>query len=141
MSKFSQEELVHHECTQMAQILEGIAGTIHEGRPVEAEDLRQAAEYAEWVWQAGPKPNDGRGKEFEASHASFVRFSGDAAIGMAHEASLVERAAQRMALELRKEGTESLFHSNRKELPQAVDDGLARLARVFASRAIPFRVM
>lgn len=112
----------------MALALEGIAGALHAGRPVEPKDLGAAAVAAEKVWEAGPEPDPVRNQEFQAARATFITCVDTGARGGAKEAAALERAAQGMALQLRATAQEAGDHPGRASLPAATSQAMAQLA-------------
>jgi hypothetical protein len=92
--------ITRHDARQVAQVLEGIAGTLREGFPLGQEDLEAAAQDAEWVWRAGPKPDPEQDEAFEAAREEFERASTAFAQGD-REPGALDAAARRMAGHLR----------------------------------------
>lgn len=134
--KLTPERIEHDDCRRIATVLEGVAGKLREGGGVREEDVRAAAETAEWIWQAGPKPRPEQAREFEAAHAHLVRAAAGCGRGAPKESAQVESAAFQAALALRRMGLRARELSARKELPAAIDERLAALGHRYAAYAI-----
>jgi hypothetical protein len=124
-----------HDARQVAQVLEGFAGTLQEGLPVDWNDLEAVTESIEWVWQAGPKPSRKHDLDFEEARRDFDRASKACAAG-ANEIDVVAASAHRLAGHLRQLAKDSQEFSARKELPVAVGHRIDRLARKYARFAV-----
>lgn len=126
----------HAECRSLALALEGIAGCLHDGRPVEAHDVARAGVYAQMVWDAGPDPGRLRDAGFAAARARFA----DAAkqgLQEARGAVRAESAAHEMAFELRCMANDLSYRSARAQPPdldEMIRDLRVRYAR-YGSRA------
>jgi hypothetical protein len=131
----SETETTHNDCRQMALVLEGVAGTLHEGRPVPLADLQDVGREAQWVWDAGPEPHIQRAAEFEAARRDYDKASEGGAQGLPREGSLVARSAKRMAGQLRLMAETSRQGVARKELPSEVEQGIVVLAKRYARHA------
>jgi hypothetical protein len=124
--------IVHHDFRQMAHALEGIAGTLHSGVHVDAKDLKEASQVADDVWQAGPEIPPARAALFAEARADLDANAAGAANAGMREAGIAERAAKRMASELRYAGGLMMKQAPRRELPKAVDEKIHELVRRFA---------
>jgi hypothetical protein len=89
----------HDELLHLAQALDGIAGALHEGHVVPRTDLDAAARVAHSLWRAeGVAP---QAQEFEMYRVAVLENAAGAARGDQRVMSLVERAACRLARNLR----------------------------------------
>jgi len=96
-----QETVSNDDLLHLAQALEGMAGALHDCRPVAKEDLETAAHVAHEVWPArvdGANPHD---REYETARHEVRKFAAAAVAGDPKAISWIERAAQHMALALR----------------------------------------
>jgi hypothetical protein len=86
------------EMLHLAQAFEGLVGALHDGHLVPRVDLEQAASAAKWLWDAvGTEV----GSEFAADRHVLMEHADGAARGEARDIRLVERAAHRIAQDLR----------------------------------------
>ena len=120
-----------HDSNQIATVLDGIAGTVREGYPLDPDDMDAIAQNADWVWQAGPRPTRADNLDFESAMRSFSRATTACIAGLPQE-PLVEASAHRMAVHLRALAIDSESLVARKELPFAVGQQIDRLARKYA---------
>jgi hypothetical protein len=126
----------HSDCRHMALALEGIAGALHSGRPVEPNDLGAAAAAAEKVWDAGPEPNKVRDHEFQEARAKFLEGVRAGPRSGAREAAAIERAAQGMAVQLRAVAQESDDRPGRGMVSSATILSMAQLSAKYARYGI-----
>lgn len=85
----------------LAKALEGMAGALHECRPVAQEDMEVVAQVAHDAWPVRGAPKDLHDQEFESARAEVRRFAAAAAAGDARAVTGIERAALHMAMALR----------------------------------------
>jgi hypothetical protein len=74
-------------------------GALHDGHPVPRVDLEQAASAAKWLWDA---VGQAAGSDFPDHRRVLMEHAAGAARGEVRDVSLVERAAHRIAADLRK---------------------------------------
>jgi hypothetical protein len=87
------------EMLHLAQAFEGLVGALHDGHPVPRVDLEQAASAAKWLWDA---VGQAAGSDFPDHRRVLMEHAAGAARGEVRDVSLVERAAHRIAADLRK---------------------------------------
>lgn len=86
------------ELMHLAQAFEGLVGALHDGHPVPRADLDKAAAAAKRLWDAiGNDP----GSEFAAHRRVLMEHAAGAARGEMRDVIMVERAAHRLAGDLR----------------------------------------
>lgn len=129
----------HDDCRKMALALEGVAGALHAGRPVEAADLATATHAAGQVWDSAPESTPARANEFEQARADLTHAADACVHGAARESAIVERCAQRLATHLRLNAQEQNAKPPRKTLTTAVlreINGLATKYGRYGIRAV-----
>jgi hypothetical protein len=86
------------EMLHLAQAFEGLVGALHDGHPVPRVDLEQAASAAKWLMDAvGHDPDS----EFPSHRRVLMEHAAGAARGEMRDISIVEKAAHRIAKDLR----------------------------------------
>lgn len=90
------DDLLH-----LAKALEGMAGALHECRPVAKEDLEAAALVAHEVWPARVDGHNLHDREYETARHEVRKFAAAAVAGDPKAISWIERSTQHMALALR----------------------------------------
>ncbi|MEA3191288.1 MAG: hypothetical protein QOD77_1870 [Thermoplasmata archaeon] len=89
------------DLVNLAKALEGMAGALHDCRPVAQEDMEVIAQVAHDAWPVRGVPKDSYDQEFESARAEIRRFAAAAASGDARAVSGIEKAALHMANALR----------------------------------------
>lgn len=136
MPKPSHEEIEHRDCKQMALVLDGVAGTVHQGLPVDAEELKLAAVMATTLWESGPKMQEPVSAEFKGARSRYVHAVQACARGEARDASILEASARVMADDLRHLALETEQRPVRHELPRAFAKAISKLAGRYARNAV-----
>ncbi len=130
------DDLLH-----LAIAFEGMAGALHDCRPVAKEDLEVAAVVAHEVWPARVDGASVHDREYEAARHEVRKFAAAAVAGDAKAISWIERSAQHMALALRwkarsevemRPARNSMPHQARTRIIKVLDKRYAR----FASRPV-----
>ncbi|MFO1534731.1 MAG: hypothetical protein ABR586_03610 [Thermoplasmatota archaeon] len=122
------------EMLHLAQAFEGLVGALHDGHPVPRIDLEQAASAAKWLMDAvGSDPDS----EFPSHRRVLMEHAAGAARGEARDVGLAQRAAHRIAKDLRSraQALPDRSRSVEPELEVAVHHLDTRYAR-FAAHAM-----
>lgn len=122
--------ILWHDARALAQIMEGVSGSLKQGIPLDAEDLDAVTQSAQWIWDGGPQPDPARNQIFQSALRDFT-YAGQACLRGAPEALLLQDSSHRLARLLRQLAAESQTLLARKELPLAVGERLDRLARTY----------
>jgi hypothetical protein len=102
------------EMLHLAQAFDGLVGALHDGHPVPRVDLEQAASAAKWLWDAvGHDP----ASEFPSHRRVLMEHAAGAARGEMRDVSMVERAAHRIAQDLRQRA-KAVLESRRAVEPE-----------------------
>ena len=122
----------HAEYRHLAMALEGIAGCLHSGRPVEPRDLARACVVAQMVWEAGPDPGRTREAAFNDARTRLADTAKPDTLAETRGAVRAESAAHDMALELRWMANDLSRRPVRRQAPdldRAIGELQARYAR------------
>lgn len=128
-------EQVHRGLQSMAQALDGVAGALHEGHPVDPGDIESVAATARALWESGPEPDMFHDEDFEDARGELVRYAptlAPADPSKARACGLVERAAHRMAQDLRWLAHVAQDEVGRKAMPRAAEAAASRLLTRYA---------
>lgn len=125
---------VHNGLVHLAQALDGVAGALHEGHPVEPQDLDAAALAARNFWDCGPEPDLFHDEDFESARNELVQYASHIHDDPAGPRScgMVERAAHRMAQDLRWLAHVAQDEVGRKALPRSAEAATDRLLTRYA---------